>query len=58
MIRSGMLFLCEKYFSDDTSREKRLPEMDGVYLYSGATSQFSWHRRKQKSHLAVAFSFP
>ncbi len=25
MIRSGVLFLCEKYFSDDTSREKILP---------------------------------
>ncbi|WP_146111047.1 hypothetical protein [Photorhabdus hindustanensis] len=36
MIRSGVLFLCEKYFSDDILRGKRLPEIDNVYLYSAA----------------------
>ncbi len=36
MIRSDVFFLCEKYFSDDVLRGKRLSEIDNVYLHSGA----------------------
>ncbi|WP_214068725.1 hypothetical protein [Photorhabdus hainanensis] len=62
MIRSGVLFLCEKYFSDDVLRGKRLSEIDSVDLYSAAILPPLHHSQaiaqNKKATLRWPFLFP